>query len=325
LSVATDADSDNYVADASVSSQCVGGIDATLRYKDSSGSYTRRLAGSITGYSDCNDADSALNVLRTLWTDADSDGYYGTVTSLACVTAAVSNASITNHTNYPDCADNDSNVHALLTGYYDADGDGRFGTYSASVCTAQVSGSSNDCNDANVNVWTTGYGVDADADGYGVSTFGCNNGAGNQTATLGQDCYDSGTNAALAHPGQTNYYAVARGDGSFDYDCNGTADYQYPYAEQPYGPPSYCYDGPTQYNRSHIYYKHDESASPTEITNITGSIPGFLREYNTPPACGVAGTTAYTAGGCSNVANGGYLAGYQWRGGGSSGYTQSCR
>jgi len=44
------------------------------------------------------------------------------------------------------------------------------------------------------------------------------------------DCYEADpatTNAELAHPGQTNYYTTNRGDTSFDYDCNGTADKQY--------------------------------------------------------------------------------------------------
>ena len=32
------------------------------------------------------------------------------------------------------------------------------------------------------------------------------------------DCYDSNPDA---FPGQTNFFATDRGDGSFDYDCNG--------------------------------------------------------------------------------------------------------
>jgi len=45
------------------------------------------------------------------------------------------------------------------------------------------------------------------------------------------DCYDaaptSTTRAHLAHPGQTNYFDVALGNGSFDYDCDGLYTYQY--------------------------------------------------------------------------------------------------
>jgi|GEM_PF-2671524 len=40
--------------------------------------------------------------------------------------------------------------------------------------------------------------------------------------TTSLDCYDSGTNASSTYPGQTNYFTVARGDGSYDYDCNST-------------------------------------------------------------------------------------------------------
>lgn len=38
---------------------------------------------------------------------------------------------------------------------------------------------------------------------------------------LGIDCYDDNDKA---HPGQTNFYVVDRGDGSFDYDCNSKED-----------------------------------------------------------------------------------------------------
>jgi len=45
-----------------------------------------------------------------------------------------------------------------------------------------------------------------------------------------QDCYDSssGAGSANTHPGQTAYFTTANGLGSFDYDCNGTSDLQYP-------------------------------------------------------------------------------------------------
>lgn len=38
------------------------------------------------------------------------------------------------------------------------------------------------------------------------------------------DCYDSNANV---YPGQTSYFATDRGDGSFDYDCNGANDVQW--------------------------------------------------------------------------------------------------
>ena len=35
------------------------------------------------------------------------------------------------------------------------------------------------------------------------------------------DCYDENKEA---HPGQSNFFAKDRGDGSFDYDCSGKAE-----------------------------------------------------------------------------------------------------
>ncbi len=68
---------------------------------------------------------------------------------------------------------------------------------------------------------TTWY-RDADGDGYGnpsVTQSSCTQPAG--YVANNTDCYDGNI---LAHPGQTNYYTTNRGDGSFDYDCNGTWD-----------------------------------------------------------------------------------------------------
>ncbi len=82
-----------------------------------------------------------------------------------------------------DCATNDATRWSNRTGYADADGDG----YSVSGASSVCSGSSL-------------------AAGYLASATG-------QT-----DCYDGNSNA---RPGQTAYFGGQRGDGSFDYDCNG--------------------------------------------------------------------------------------------------------
>jgi hypothetical protein len=42
--------------------------------------------------------------------------------------------------------------------------------------------------------------------------------------TNADDCYDANTSAK---PGQTAFFATHRGDGSFDYDCNGGSEKQY--------------------------------------------------------------------------------------------------
>ncbi|OGZ23897.1 MAG: hypothetical protein A2896_03050 [Candidatus Nealsonbacteria bacterium RIFCSPLOWO2_01_FULL_43_32] len=56
---------------------------------------------------------------------------------------------------------------------------------------------------------------DEDGDGYSMATGQkfCQT-----VASAGTDCYDANVNA---RPGQTSYFTVNRGDGSFDYDCDG--------------------------------------------------------------------------------------------------------
>jgi hypothetical protein len=75
--------------------------------------------------------------------------------------------------------------------------------------------------------------TDADNDGYAPSTFSRTY---STSATLSGwvrrytlqtnpfDCYDANANA---RPGQTGWFTVNRGDGSFDYNCNGVIEYQY--------------------------------------------------------------------------------------------------
>ncbi|MCP4808581.1 MAG: hypothetical protein GY913_35355 [Proteobacteria bacterium] len=63
---------------------------------------------------------------------------------------------------------------------------------------------------------------DADGDGYGDGgdvAHSCDMPSG--YADNMSDCYDG---SAYAFPGQTDWFDVERGDGSFDYDCNGAAD-----------------------------------------------------------------------------------------------------
>ena len=65
---------------------------------------------------------------------------------------------------------------------------------------------------------------DADGDGYGTSTTttsACTQPAG--YVSNSSDCYDGNINAK---PGQTAFFTVNRGDGSFDYDCSGGITYR---------------------------------------------------------------------------------------------------
>jgi hypothetical protein len=45
-----------------------------------------------------------------------------------------------------------------------------------------------------------------------------------RTLVKQNDCYDSNSNA---HPGQYQFFTAHRGDGSYDYDCDGTTAFQY--------------------------------------------------------------------------------------------------
>ena len=66
------------------------------------------------------------------------------------------------------------------------------------------------------------YYADADGDGFGdptVATLACAQPAG--YVANAQDCYDGN---ASAFPGQAAFFTADRGDGSFDYDCNGKDD-----------------------------------------------------------------------------------------------------
>jgi hypothetical protein len=68
---------------------------------------------------------------------------------------------------------------------------------------------------------------DADGDGYGAESSSmtvcgaCPSGY----IERGGDCYDS---SAEVHPGQTKYFETGHGGGTFDYDCDGQQEPQYP-------------------------------------------------------------------------------------------------
>ncbi len=75
---------------------------------------------------------------------------------------------------------------------------------------------------------------DADGDGYGLAgdaVLGCDRPSG--YVAQGGDCMD--TNAQV-HPGQTAYFSAHRGDGTFDYNCDGQDDLN-PNDPNPGGPP----------------------------------------------------------------------------------------
>jgi hypothetical protein len=67
--------------------------------------------------------------------------------------------------------------------------------------------------------------LDEDGDGYGSSTSSCECGpVGDYDADNSDDCYDNNANA---HPSQGSWFSSDRGDGSFDYNCDGTNQRRY--------------------------------------------------------------------------------------------------
>jgi len=126
----------------------------------------------------------------TFYQDSDSDGYgNASLPTTRCGTTY--SGYVTNNT---DCDDTTNTRWATRTCYYDRDADTYGTTSSSSMCKGASCAAPSDANYYNSSVNT--------------------------------DCYDadpSTTNAELAHPGQTTCYTTNRGDGSFDYDCSGTA------------------------------------------------------------------------------------------------------
>jgi len=87
-------------------------------------------------------------------------------------------------------------------------------TYSASNTCCSANGSA--CG-ADSTCCSAICGTNADGDGYFSAALG-HSGTCQATTKPYTDCYDSNANA---YPGEPNSYTVNRGDGSFDYNCDG--------------------------------------------------------------------------------------------------------
>ena len=188
-----------------VSQDCDAEIDeGTECYDDDGDGYTE-----IDG--DCNDGNVAIHPNApelpngvddncdgkidngTNTYDDDGDGY--------CETPPCVNAAGTQ----PDCNDGDYQVNPVAP----------------EVCD---DGKDNNCNglqqEQNAANCKTFY-LDSDRDGYGAPSSGqcwCGSGNDQHTATTNNDCWDGN---ADARPGQTKYFTAHRGDGSYDYNCDG--------------------------------------------------------------------------------------------------------
>jgi len=90
----------------------------------------------------------------------------------------------------------------------------------------RCNGKDDDCDgqvDESGAIDCTKYYSDQDGDGYGASAACLCQPEGAYQATKGGDCYEGGAGAKDVHPGQTAYFSEPRGDGSYDYDCDGAA------------------------------------------------------------------------------------------------------
>jgi hypothetical protein len=194
-----------------------------------------------------NDCDTIVDdgVTTTYYRDFDTDGYGNPSSSTAACSAPSGYV-----TNNLDCNDADATLSPLTVWYLDSDGD----SYGLSTSTVQqcaqptsYTRTAGDCNDSNSSInpgatercstaadddcdgtanevnasGCTTYYYDYDGDGYGVSTSQCRCSAGGYyTATLATDCYDYNS---AAYPGASSFfYNVSRGDGSYDYNCDGS-------------------------------------------------------------------------------------------------------
>ncbi len=207
--------------------------------------------GTAAGGTDCDDTDQDVNPGETEIPyngidddcangdelDVDNDGYNG-------------------GPNGDDCNDTNGNINPGATevpyngvdedcaggDLRDVDGDGFEGqAVGGADCndnngnispnaTETCDGIDNNCSFGADEIGSVGcstHYVDGDSDGFGASgSNACTCGSDfPYTATQGGDCYDSNDQA---YPGQTNYFTVHRGDGSFDYNCVSGTELLYP-------------------------------------------------------------------------------------------------
>ena len=154
---------------------------------------------------DCDgEVDGPSAVGASIWyEDVDGDGYGERTSAIIACSAPSSYVA-----NDDDCDDTDESVHPAASETCDGDDndcDGYTDEAGAAGCTT--------------------YYYDYDDDGYGTSSSSCLcSPSGHYTSSLSSDCYDSNPDAC---PTTTSYYSSHRGDGSYDYNCNGSQEKRY--------------------------------------------------------------------------------------------------
>lgn len=233
-------------ADADGTSSCAGDCNDTnpaLNVDDADGD------GASSCQQDCDDTSVLLNV-----DDADGDLFSTCDGDCDDNDVSVDPGDIDNDgvsSCAGDCVDTDGSVFpgAVEVPYngddddclggdlVDVDGDGFDGTAvggddcndtDANVSPGEpesCNGIDDDCDgkdDNNNAIGCTEYYLDADGDGYGSTSSRCQcapNTSSGFEVTNDDDCYDDNGDV---HPGQLTYFYDERGDGSWDYNCDGT-------------------------------------------------------------------------------------------------------
>jgi hypothetical protein len=247
-----DADGDGYGVSSTTTRACTvptGYSSLSTDCNDSSASVSPGATETCDSVD--NDCDTLIDegVTTTYYRDADGDGYGNAAVSTSSCSAPSGYV-----TNDDDCDDTNAALSPLTVWYLDADSDGQGGSTTTLSCT-QPSGyvsNNTDCNDLSAAAYVgatescdtidndcdgetdernavgcTNYYPDVDGDAYGDedSFYRCYCApTGTYTETDNDDCYD---NNYSANPAQTAYFSAQRGDGSFDYNCNGVENKRY--------------------------------------------------------------------------------------------------
>ena len=180
----------------SLDNDCDTVIDEGTTCYDDDGDGWREIDG------DCDDGDATSYPGATELADGADNDCDGTVDEETI--------------NYDD----DGDGYAEISGDCD-DTDPAVSPAGTEVCN---DGKDNDCdgteNEANADGCTTWY-YDYDGDGYGSTSSQCLcSSDGYYTSRYNTDCYDLNADAS---PAATSWNTNDRGDGSFDYNCDGTA------------------------------------------------------------------------------------------------------
>src|SRR3989344_887742 len=219
-------------------------------------------------------------------TDADGDGYPPSLTQSVCSTATPTAPTVRRNIlatiTTVDC--NDGNATYTSSCVTDGDGDG--------VTDAS------DCASSDSTKWQflIGY-TNSDGDGYGVgsSQSVCSGSALPMGyASVGGDCYDT---SADAYPGSGYTSVSPRGDGSYDWNCNGVVD---KYLDNVTSlSPNTCYGG----NYANLGYLISPTpacgSSATAIINVSLYSDAFCVDSMMscgPGPCGTEGALSYRTG-----------------------------